>query len=29
MPLLAITGLRRSFGEVDVLSGIDAEIAAC
>jgi ABC-type Fe3+/spermidine/putrescine transport system ATPase subunit len=26
LPLLAITGLRRSFGEVDVLSGVDAEV---
>ncbi len=26
MPLLAITGLRRSFGEAEVLSGIDAEV---
>jgi ABC-2 type transport system ATP-binding protein len=25
-PLLAISGLRRSFGQVDVLSGIDAEV---
>jgi ABC-type multidrug transport system ATPase subunit len=25
-PLLAITGLRRTFGEVDVLSGVDAEV---
>jgi ABC-type multidrug transport system ATPase subunit len=25
-PLLAITGLRRSFGDVEVLSGIDAEV---
>jgi ABC-2 type transport system ATP-binding protein len=25
-PLLTITGLRRSFGEVEVLSGIDAEV---
>jgi ABC-type Fe3+/spermidine/putrescine transport system ATPase subunit len=26
LPLLAITGLRRSFGEVDVLCGVDAEV---
>jgi ABC-2 type transport system ATP-binding protein len=26
LPLLTITGLRRSFGEVDVLSGVDAEV---
>ncbi len=26
LPLLAITGLRRRFGEVDVLSGIDVEV---
>jgi ABC-2 type transport system ATP-binding protein len=26
MPLLAITGLRRSFGAVEVLSGVDAEV---
>jgi ABC-2 type transport system ATP-binding protein len=26
VPLLAITELRRSFGEVEVLSGIDAEV---
>jgi len=26
MPLLAITGLRRSFGEVEVISGIDTEV---
>ncbi len=26
LPLLVITGLRRSFGGVDVLSGVDAEV---
>ncbi len=26
LPLLSIAGLRRSFGEVDVLSGVDAEV---
>ena len=26
LPLLAVTGLRRSFGEVDVLCGVDAEV---
>jgi len=26
LPLLVITGLRRSFGEFDVLSGVDAEV---
>lgn len=25
-PLLAVTGLRRSFGEAEVLSGVDAEV---
>jgi ABC-2 type transport system ATP-binding protein len=28
VPILAVTGLRRSFGEVEVLSGIDAEVRA-
>jgi ABC-2 type transport system ATP-binding protein len=28
LPLLVITGLRRSFGAVDVLSGVDAEVRA-
>jgi ABC-type multidrug transport system ATPase subunit len=26
LPLLTITGLRRSFGEVEVLAGVDAEV---
>jgi ABC-type multidrug transport system ATPase subunit len=28
VPLLTITGLRRSFGEAEVLSGVDAEVRA-